>query len=72
VSGTYVSTNRVYDNAAILASDLPPFAHYLTIAGDDVVRSGKLHFVGPDQRHGVRVGFTPDIGREALVTYNGS
>src|SRR5256885_16660147 len=30
MTGTYTSTNGVYDNAPILPSDIPPVAHYLT------------------------------------------
>jgi choline-sulfatase len=52
MSGAYVSTNRVCDNAAFLASDIPTLPHYLTNAGYDYVLSGKMHFVGPDQLHG--------------------
>ena len=71
MTGTHTSTNRVYDNAALLASDIPTFAHYLTNAGYDCVLSGKMHFVGPDQLHGFRARFTPDIAHEELVTYSG-
>jgi choline-sulfatase len=71
MTGTYVSTNRVYDNAAFFASDIPTLPHYLTNAGYDCVLSGKMHFVGPDQLHGFRARFTPDIAHEELVTYGG-
>src|SRR5919106_5136462 len=71
MSGAYTSTNRVYDNAAILASDIPTLPHYLKNAGYDCVLSGKMHFVGPDQLHGFRARFTPDIAHEELVTYGG-
>ncbi len=64
VSGQYTSTNRVYDNAALFAADIPSVGHYLTNAGYDCVLSGKMHFVGPDQLHGFRRRLTTDIYAE--------
>jgi choline-sulfatase len=64
MSGTYTSTNRVYDNSAPFASDTPTIAHYLTNAGYDCVLSGKMHFVGADQLHGFRCRLTTDIYAE--------
>jgi choline-sulfatase len=64
MAGSYTSTNRVYDNAALFAADVPTFAHSLTNAGYDCVLSGKMHFVGPDQLHGLRCRLTTDIYAE--------
>jgi choline-sulfatase len=64
ISGQYTSTNRVYDNAALFAADIPSVGHYLTNAGYDCVLSGKMHFVGPDQLHGFRCRLTTDIYAE--------
>ncbi len=64
MSGTYTSTNRVYDNSAPFASDIPTIAHYLTNQGYDCVLSGKMHFVGADQLHGFRCRLTTDIYAE--------
>ncbi|HEU5316093.1 MAG TPA: sulfatase-like hydrolase/transferase, partial [Chloroflexota bacterium] len=64
VSGMYTSTNRVYDNAAYFAADIPCAGHYLTNAGYDTVLSGKMHFVGADQLHGFRRRLTTDIYAE--------
>ena len=64
ISGQYTSTNRVYDNAALFAADIPSMGHYLTNAGYDCVLSGKMHFVGPDQLHGFRRRLTTDIYAE--------
>ena len=64
MSGQYTSTNRVYDNAALFAADIPCVGHYLTNAGYDCVLSGKMHFVGPDQLHGLRRRLTTDIYAE--------
>src|SRR6185437_13720076 len=65
--GTYSSTNRVYDNAALFAADLPTVAHYLSRAGYDSVMSGKMHFVGPDQLHGFQRRLTTDIYPEEFT-----
>jgi choline-sulfatase len=61
MTGTYISQNKVWDNAAPLASDQPTFAHYLTLAGYETVTSGKMHYAGPDQLHGLRRRLTTDI-----------
>lgn len=67
MTGTYSSTNRVYDNAALFAADLPTLAHYLSRAGYDSVLSGKMHFVGPDQLHGFQRRLTTDIYPEEFT-----
>lgn len=61
MTGKYISNNKVWDNAAPMASDQPTIAHYLSNAGYDTVTSGKLHYVGPDQLHGFRRRLTTDI-----------
>lgn len=61
MTGTYISHNQVWDNAAPLASDFPTLAHYLTNAGYDTVTSGKMHYIGPDQLHGLQRRLTTDI-----------
>ena len=42
----------VYDLASSLSSEEPTWAHLLNAAGYETVLAGKMHFVGPDQRHG--------------------
>jgi choline-sulfatase len=61
ITGRYVSNCKVWDNAAPLGSDVPTVAHYLTLAGYDAVCSGKMHYVGPDQLHGLRARLTTDV-----------
>jgi choline-sulfatase len=61
MTGTHVSHNKVWDNAAPLSPDYPTLAHYLTLAGYDTVTSGKMHYAGPDQLHGLRRRLTTDI-----------
>jgi choline-sulfatase len=61
MTGQLPSRNRVYDNAAEFASDIPTFAHHLRRAGYYTCLSGKMHFVGPDQLHGFEERLTTDI-----------
>jgi choline-sulfatase len=49
-----------WDNNFPLASDVPTWAHYLSIAGYQTVIAGKQHFAGPDQLHG----FEMRLGKE--------
>lgn len=44
--------NRVWDNAHILSSGIPTWAHTLGAAGYETALVGRMHFVGSDQRHG--------------------
>ena len=59
--GSLPSENKVYDNAAELASTLPTFAHGLRNLGYTTILSGKMHFVGADQLHGFEERLTTDI-----------
>jgi choline-sulfatase len=51
----------VYDNAAEFPSAIPTWAHYLRLQGYHTCLSGKMHFVGPDQLHGLQERLTTDI-----------
>ena len=42
----------VFINEDGLSSDIPTFAHALGLAGYETVLCGRMHFDGPDQRHG--------------------
>lgn len=46
------SHNRVWNNAHVLDSGIPTWAHVLGAAGYETALLGRMHFVGPDQRHG--------------------
>jgi choline-sulfatase len=52
LTGRYPSGNRVLDNAHMLSSTIPTFAHALGAAGYETALMGKMHFVGSDHRHG--------------------
>ncbi|MGB1236497.1 MAG: choline-sulfatase, partial [Planktomarina sp.] len=59
--GKLPSRCGAYDNATMLASDQPTFAHYLASAGYKTCLSGKMHFVGPNQMHGFGERLTTDV-----------
>ncbi|MCK9862157.1 sulfatase-like hydrolase/transferase [Paenibacillus sp. ATY16] len=67
MTGRYPSRTGVYNNEHILSSDMPTFAHALGIAGYETVLCGRMHFKGPDQRHGYGQRLVGDI----TPTYNG-
>lgn len=41
-----------YDNASVLSSEIPTYAHYLRREGYETALAGKMHFIGKDQLHG--------------------
>ena len=61
MSGLLPSRTGVYDNAAEFPSAIPTWAHYLRLQGYHTCLSGKMHFVGPDQLHGLEERLTTDI-----------
>ena len=64
----------IWDNGAALSSDTPTFAHALGAAGYETVLCGRMHFCGPDQRHGFDRRVFPEVTGHAagdLVGTNG-
>lgn len=61
LTGKYPSSFGCFDNASVFPADQPTLAHYLASAGYDPVASGKMHFVGPDQLHGLARRLTTDV-----------
>jgi choline-sulfatase len=61
MTGLQVSRTGSYDNGDPYPSFIPTFAHYMTNAGYEVVLSGKMHFVGPDQLHGFTRRLNTDV-----------
>ncbi|MEX0319989.1 MAG: choline-sulfatase [Ruegeria sp.] len=61
MSGQLISRIAAYDNASEFRASVPTFAHYLTALGYRTCLSGKMHFVGPDQKHGFQDRITTDI-----------
>lgn len=52
MTGRRPSGNRIWTNTGALPSDIPTWAHALGAGGYDTALVGRMHFVGPDQRHG--------------------
>jgi len=61
MSGQLISRIAAYDNASEFKATVPTFAHYLKTLGYRTCLSGKMHFVGPDQKHGFEDRVTTDI-----------
>ncbi|MCG7522187.1 choline-sulfatase [Ruegeria sp. Ofav3-42] len=61
MSGQLISRIAAYDNASEFRASVPTFAHYLKALGYKTCLSGKMHFVGPDQKHGFQDRVTTDI-----------
>jgi choline-sulfatase len=61
MTGKHLHRTGVWDNGVPLASDEPTWAHRLNAAGYDTALAGKMHFVGPDQRHGFKERLVEDI-----------
>ncbi|MEA2146575.1 MAG: choline-sulfatase [Solirubrobacteraceae bacterium] len=61
ICGRYASHVGVYDNAAELPATVPTLVHHLRAEGYFTALAGKMHFVGPDQRHGFEQRLTTDI-----------
>ncbi len=52
ITGLLPSNNHVLFNFNSIHSDQATFLHSLTVHGYETVLCGRMHFVGPDQRHG--------------------
>ena len=52
ISGQLPSNNGVLFNFNAISSDKATFLHSLSASGYETVLCGRMHFVGPDQRHG--------------------
>lgn len=61
MTGRRISRYGGWDNAAHLPATEPTFIHYLRHMGYRTALSGKMHFVGPDQLHGIEERLTTDI-----------
>ena len=61
LSGQYAGRIRVMDNKTALSSNRATFVHCLNASGYDTTLCGRMHFVGPDQRHGFSQRIAGDI-----------
>ncbi len=66
LSGQLASRCGVMSNMMALDSNRVTFAHCLDAAGYETVLCGRMHFVGPDQRHG----FSKRIAGEFTAIYH--
>ena len=57
----------LWDNEGELHSDIPTFAHTFLKGGYDTVLSGRMHFVGQDQRHGFAERILGDVPESAYL-----
>ncbi len=61
LSGTRSSYTGIFTNSDALPDTLPTFLHHLVEAGYETVLVGRMHFIGPDQRHGFTRRIAPDF-----------
>ena len=66
-TGRYVSGIDAFDNGSDFPPSIPTFMHHLRRAGYEVLLSGKMHFIGPDQMHGFERRLTPEIYPSSFV-----
>lgn len=61
VTGRHPHKIGVTSNGHTLPSDIPTFAHAMGLGGYETVLCGRMHFTGPDQRHGFEKRLVGDI-----------
>jgi len=61
LTGQLPSSTNVWTNEQGLSSDIPTFVHSLNTVGYTTTLCGRMHFVGPDQRHGYEHRLVGDI-----------
>ncbi len=61
MTGQLPSAVDVFDSGCDYAFSIPTFAHYLRAGGHVTALSGKAHFIGADQLHGLEKRLTMDI-----------
>jgi choline-sulfatase len=66
-TGKYVDRIGAFDNGADFLASTPTFMHHLRRADYEVLLSGKMHFLGPDQLHGFERRLTPEIYPSSFV-----
>lgn len=61
LTGQLPSHTGVFNNNCIIPSDQSTFLHTIAAQGYETVFCGRMHFKGPDQRHGFTKRIAPDI-----------
>ena len=63
LTARHCSEIAVWSNGCVLDSQTPTFPGALAAAGYETVLAGRMHFVGPDQRHGFTRRTIGDVGQ---------
>lgn len=58
----------LWSNEEALSSDIPTFAHAFLAGGYETVLSGRMHFVGADQRHGFQHRLVGDVPESVYLS----
>lgn len=61
MTGRMPSAIGCYDNGDDFAASEPTFAHRLRASGYHTALIGRMHFIGPDQKHGFEERLTTDV-----------
>jgi choline-sulfatase len=61
MTGRHPFRNNITVNEHCLPSDTPTIAHALALAGYETILAGRMHFCGPDQRHGFQQRYVGDL-----------
>ncbi|MGF1483470.1 MAG: sulfatase-like hydrolase/transferase [Opitutales bacterium] len=61
MTGRHPYRNDITINEHCLPSDIPTMAHALACAGYETILAGRMHFSGPDQRHGFQKRYVGDL-----------
>ena len=61
LSGLSPKRTGIYTNNDTLPQTIPTFLHAMAAAGYETVLCGRMHFLGPDQRHGFTKRIAPDF-----------
>jgi len=61
LAGQFATRIGAFDNACEFQAATPTLPYYLGSQGYKTILSGKMHFVGPDQKHGFQERLTTDI-----------
>ena len=69
LTGQLPSHTGIYSNGGVIPSDQATFLHSLAASGYETVLCGRMHFKGPDQRHGFTKRIMGDITPVANASY---
>jgi choline-sulfatase len=61
LAGQFATRIGAFDNACEFEASTPTLPYYLGHQGYKTILAGKMHFVGPDQKHGFQERLTTDI-----------